>query len=329
MENAAESKAFVSQPAPTIQTVRELHEEHLIRHGAIHDSMRERELAGERKEIREYAGRAVYELLHNALDRAMDRIIIRSVDRKPGAGNSMLLVGNDGNPVTAYPMIEKPRRPEGWRRSDFHALLSLNTSNKSAQVHVGNKGIGFRSVFATSAEVHVWSLASCGRWWGLKLRHPALWPGKKDWYPPEAPSFYCPELDCTSFTLERILSSYEGAPFLPEDLQGLKTLVILPSIPTEENGKSQAVVESIRKLSRLPLAFLSHRVARPADLSLHIRINDFAPERKTLKVLAGWQEAVDSKAVEFDDQLRDLTGLDLEKYGEVRVLLPAEGCDEL
>ena len=56
------------------------------------------------------------------------------------------------------------------RRSDFHALCSLHTSNKVPDESIGNKGVGFRSVFSLSDRVRVFSrMPDSSAWWGIEL----------------------------------------------------------------------------------------------------------------------------------------------------------------
>jgi len=121
----------------------------------------------------QYAGRVVYELFQNALDRARTQTVVRF-------DGATLIVGNDGDGVTVDPAYDYDHPIEGEGRSDFHALCALHTSNKSPDRQFGNKGIGFRSVFGVADRVRLWSRCADGGWWGLELRQrlvPSAWPG--------------------------------------------------------------------------------------------------------------------------------------------------------
>ena len=147
------------------------HVEHYVAHGGGENA-----LVGLRAEgavTVQYAGRVVYELFQNALDRAQSRAVVKFTD-------GLLLVGNDGDGVQVDPDYVYENPIEGEGRSDFHALCALHTSNKSADRQFGNKGIGFRSVFGVADHVRLWSRCHDGGWWGMELRQrlvPTDWPG--------------------------------------------------------------------------------------------------------------------------------------------------------
>ena len=119
----------------------------------------------------QYAGRVAFELVQNALDRAERRVWVSLVENGEEA---TLLVGNDGRPVTTDQDFDYTKQVTGRRRADLNALLSLHTSNKSPDESLGNKGIGFRSVFDVSDRVQVWSRCRDEHtWWGVELLRPA------------------------------------------------------------------------------------------------------------------------------------------------------------
>lgn len=166
----------------------------------------------------QYAGRVVYELFQNALDRAERRVVVSFED-------GVLAVANDGRAVSVRPPLDySVQLPEG--RSDFHALCTLHISNKTPDQDFGNKGIGFRSVFGVSDRCVVWSRCADGGWWGIELiasRTPSAWEGCA-----------IPRLDAQvrdlgdgprpSFHLPRPLRS----PGLPHPVaEGLNTVVVL------------------------------------------------------------------------------------------------------
>ncbi|MDB5144536.1 MAG: hypothetical protein JWQ66_3249 [Mucilaginibacter sp.] len=91
----------------------------------------------------DYQGRVIYELLQNALDKAHNQIKIMVKE-------GHLYIANDGAPFTyrsGYDYLEGSEM-----RGDFQALCSISTSEKDVNFSIGNKGVGFKSVFAVSAE---------------------------------------------------------------------------------------------------------------------------------------------------------------------------------
>ena len=133
----------------------------------------------------QYSGRVAFELLQNALDRAEKRVWITLVDDE---GGSTLIVANDGAPVTLDPDFDYDDSTPVEGRADLNALLSLHTSNKSADESMGNKGIGFRSVFGVGDRVQVWSRCENNEdWWGVEMHWPAhriTWLKRVDEYEP-------------------------------------------------------------------------------------------------------------------------------------------------
>ncbi|GEM_PF-6601261 len=178
---------------------------HLDYHLELEAPTREQQLGRERKTVHDYEGRVLVELFQNAVDRAEHHI-------RFALSAGCLLAANDASPVTIYPLGEaKGGRIE---RSDFHALCSSDTSQKLAHQQIGNKGIGFKSVFSVADSVDVWSRHEAHGWWGIRMRHPfttdharhiaatdgplpewsELWSGIADALRGmPAPSFYFPE----------------------------------------------------------------------------------------------------------------------------------------
>jgi len=234
---------------PSFADVETLLTEHLAEHRRLPESARARDLGAERALIQDYSGRVVYELLQNALDRADTRILVAW---DPHA--RCLEVANDGCAASVY------RAGEGERRSDFHALLSLHSSTKTAEESVGNKGVGFRSVFAAASEVEVWSRTAEGGWWGMRLRHPVeLEPeAVVSWSSREVASFYAPQR----------LARHEL-----ERWGDFVTVVRLREVRPER----VAVLEhSVRELMRLPMRFLAGRAKNPVALSISLHCGDTA-----------------------------------------------------
>jgi hypothetical protein len=90
----------------------------------------------------DYQGRAIYELLQNAFDKADKNILIKV------EGNT-LYVANDGMPFT-YAAEYDYDQGKSQCRGDFQALCSISTSEKNRNESIGNKGVGFKSVFSIS-----------------------------------------------------------------------------------------------------------------------------------------------------------------------------------
>lgn len=153
-----------------------------------------RELRGELDAIRKYRDRELLELLQNAVDRA-DRSVVAWFDQRAGR----LVMGNDGKGVSVRMQGGNPEPA-----SDFQGLCSLHTSRKKAWQAIGNKGVGFKSVFGTTDRVEVWSRDPTLGWWGFRLRSPfqpqhahgphSATMAERVGMAKGAPSFYFPEL---------------------------------------------------------------------------------------------------------------------------------------
>lgn len=100
----------------------------------------------------DYQGRILYELLQNAFDRATDKIIVKVIGKS-------LFVANDGKRFTynaSHDYKDGGVDGETFVRCDFQSLCSISTSNKTANESIGNKGVGFKSVYALGryANIH-------------------------------------------------------------------------------------------------------------------------------------------------------------------------------
>lgn len=91
----------------------------------------------------DYQGRVIYELLQNAFDKA-DKNILAEVK-----GNS-LFIANDGTKFTYNANYEYNDGDKN--RMDFQSLCSISTSTKTNANTIGNKGVGFKSVFSVARE---------------------------------------------------------------------------------------------------------------------------------------------------------------------------------
>jgi uncharacterized lipoprotein len=97
--------------------------------------------AGQVEQVsKDYQGRVVYELLQNAFDKADKDILIKLTD-------DYLYVANDGNQFT-YEYDYDYDDGKSKNRGDFHSMCSISTSSKLADKNIGNKGVGFKSVFS-------------------------------------------------------------------------------------------------------------------------------------------------------------------------------------
>lgn len=99
-----------------------------------------------------YQGRFIFELLQNAIDRADRKVYIKLLD------SDTLIVANDGESFTFNQDFNY--KEGGSDRGDFQALCSIATSTKLQSKNIGNKGVGFKSVYSVCryADVHCKSL---------------------------------------------------------------------------------------------------------------------------------------------------------------------------
>ncbi|WP_411967860.1 hypothetical protein [Haloferax sp. YSSS75] len=201
----------------------------------------------------------LFELLQNALDRADSKVSVEIREVAWGTTDYALVVGNDGTPIRVNPEYDYENPPEtsDERRPDFNALCSLHTSNKLPGESVGNKGIGFRSVFWLGDFVRVWSqFAEEPEWWGLEMHSPldrATWTTRLG--VPEVRAghqTYLNDIDVRvgeedqrpSFHFPLPLDAEQ--PPTPSDIQGLKTVVVVPVLESRM-GELQESVEAIQQ----------------------------------------------------------------------------------
>lgn len=106
------------------------------------DQTRTEQQAGGIEQVsKDYEGRAIYELLQNAFDRAESNILIKVT-------SDALYIANDGKRFT-YAAEYAYKAPDN-EPGDFQTLCSMYTSRKNRNESIGNKGIGFKSVFEIS-----------------------------------------------------------------------------------------------------------------------------------------------------------------------------------
>lgn len=180
----------------------------------------------ERSVRNDYMGRAPFELLQNALDRAHNKVKLKLC-----RDTMSFSVANDGTRFSF-----QTTRDDSW--SDFAAICAVNSSNKEVGKSIGNKGVGFRSIWEFCYQVQIVSrLAGKDEFWGFQLNFPFnqdcldLWddtPQAEDIskcinaLPQEkgiAPSFYFPKylsdisLDEVDFTTKIILQNLSESKF--------------------------------------------------------------------------------------------------------------------
>ena len=224
----------------------------LVPKKTAHEQWRE-----EQKLVIRYRQRELHELTQNAVDRA-ERAVVMCLDRAA----DRLVVGNDGRPVSIAPPAGPPPA------SDVEGINSVNTSRKRAYEAIGNKGVGFKSVFGAARTVEVWSRHREAGWWGFRAHHPftaeriALDPGGEiatycGGLPRgEAPSFYFP------VPLDPTTSPLLAAPWVAA--HGLCTLIVLRELrnPADLHERFLAFTEQ-------PLHFVSARYGDENGMRIH------------------------------------------------------------
>lgn len=269
---------------------------------------------GEGEIQREYSGRVVFELLQNAIDRAENQVYVGVAKTDHDGYEYALVAANDGLPVRVDPDYDYENPPDvggtSDLRSDFNAICSLHTSNKSPDETIGTKGIGFSSVFYLDSYVRVWSQLEDGSsWWGMEMHSPFtgdLWEHRR------GDSTVQRGLNCTldediveSFEAETPRPSYHfplplvskepSSPIL--DLHWASTIVEVP-IP---NGETDIVTDQIDQLERHHLHFtglspgtqpLNVHFERPNDEPFYRRT---WPESDSEWRLSFWQSDENAK----------------------------------
>jgi hypothetical protein len=272
------------------EDVRSILKELAVQRAELPNDARLRELNAEKKVRLDYAGRALFELLQNAVDRA-DRAV------KVLHHQGRLYFGNDGAPVSAY------RGASGRGMSDLHALCSLNTSNKDASESIGNKGVGFRSVFGLTSRVRVWSTATDRgghrHWWGLELRRPfqrddAGHLNLGDHVASKVHDSLCsPPQEAPSFYFPRFLPGWDDTS--PPDgwLEGLMTVVVLEDlldeVPNADGTARRSLVQrGLNELRATPLLFVSKKHRAKGALQVWVQDGQDEPHVSALAVPEGW-----------------------------------------
>jgi len=98
----------------------------------------------------EYAGRVIYELLQNAFD-PVDENIIVNIQKKNK--DFFLIVANDAKDSGLFTFEENFNYDKKHPKNNFNSLCSIADSNKNFTESIGNKGVGFRSVFQVNENI--------------------------------------------------------------------------------------------------------------------------------------------------------------------------------
>jgi len=146
----------------------------LINHYQYYSGVRaetcEQQLRHEKEISQQYSGRALFELVQNAFDHCDKKVVVLFKEDDQGC---KLIVGNDGKSLSVDPNYDYDawNPTQSRKRSDFHALCSLSTSNKNPDESIGHKGIGFKSVFSMANNVQIWSRIAGSEkyWWGIEF----------------------------------------------------------------------------------------------------------------------------------------------------------------
>ena len=224
-----------------------------------------RDLQTEESIRRQYTARVLFELLQNALDRAESKVAVEIRDVDWGSVEQALVVANDGVPIRADPEYNYSNPPDvqGERRPDFNALCTLHVSNKRPEESVGNKGVGFRSVFWLGDFARVWSrFSKSSGWWGMEMHLPLnhdTWQERLEY--PEVQRGHTEFLGSTSSQLENgaqrasfhfPLPLYAEEPPTPGDVSDYDTVVVVPITP----GKEDELRESVETFQQRHLNFI-------------------------------------------------------------------------
>jgi len=278
-------------------------------------------IENERAVTNDYRGRVLYELIQNAVDRAETHIWI-TLDKEKRS----LVVANDGKPFSAVVRQGEPR-------SDLAALCSLHTSNKKPGESIGNKGVGFKSVWEFCKSVQVRTRDVSGESWGVRLRWPFHAKALESWddqysaadissalgessieekHQGKAPSFYFPE--------------YILTPVWQED--GAVTAVELEDIPEEDFER--LISGPLAELLESTLVFVGDIRTDQALLQLTIRDGDNVIGSRPLYTDENWLR-IDIDTDEFADDLegfRTDLGFELTRKPRLSLGFPLQLSDD-
>ena len=269
----------------------------------------------ERAVTNDYMGRVLYELLQNAVDRAETTIWI-SLCKEARS----LTVANDGKPFHVESREHEPR-------SDFAALCSIDTSNKKAGESIGNKGVGFKSVFEFSDSVQIRSKPFINaKPWGIRLdkvfRTKSLdgWLDQtaassirsaidgseiEDKYKDTAPSFYFPEyIDNPEWGNDHAITEVELEQLSDDSLASLAELL------DDLSNQILAFVSDIRPESNLTL-LISQTDEETRKIHLYV------DEKDWIRI-----DVDTSSQSEIFRQEKEKLGFDLERDPRLSLIFP-------
>ena len=233
----------------------------------------------EKSVTNDYRGRVLYELLQNAVDRADENIWI-NFDRN----RKSLIVANDGEGFGF-----QPRKTEA--RSDFAAVCAIDASNKKMGRSIGNKGVGFKSIWSLCNSVQIRTRYQGSESWGFRLRSPfhsdclASWDDQplakkihdhlkldnlEEKHQGRAPSFYFPEyLSAPHWNYPDEVTAIELENIEPEYFETIETLI------DELMSRPLIFVSSIRDNVALKLTINSSHLNEPHSAPLSINATDW------------------------------------------------------
>ena len=265
---------------------------------AEHRNRVEQDRNTERQARNDYHDRAIYELFQNAADRAKDKVWIHF-----DPGKRTLSVANNGTPFS-YNM----ERNNDGKVSDLISLCSIHLSSKRPGESIGNKGVGFKSVWQFSQRVRIDSRANLEETgWGFRLfKEFRLEEVERYWrnlgdlsnqgcaikekvkeHPDGIPSFYFPQ------------DLYDSEHYFANEFQDAITVVTLEEIGSLDIEKLEKRIEEFK---HTPLAFVEiarNRLSKGEvqPLTVYIKVGDHEEAHTTRP--DGW------KVFHAEDHLRD------------------------
>ncbi len=263
----SEQPAIHHEPGsvPEPDDLQAVFQRHYANSAGMSDHDAYRDLRSEESIRRQYTARVLFELLQNALDRAESNVSVEIRDINWGPADQALIVANDGPPISMDPEYDYSdlQDVQGQSRPDFNALCSLHVSNKRPEESVGNKGIGFRSVFWLGDFARVWSrFSESPGWWGMEMHLPLdhdTWQQRLKF--PEVQKGHTEFLGSTTSQLrsgERRASFHFPLPLCtddpptPDDVSDFSTVVVVPMTP----GKEDELRESVETFQQRHLNFI-------------------------------------------------------------------------
>ncbi|AXS81905.1 sacsin N-terminal ATP-binding-like domain-containing protein [Marinobacter sp. Arc7-DN-1] len=256
-------------------------------------------IAHERAVTNDYRGRVLYELLQNAVDRAEANIwiIVDPVSRS-------LTVANDGKPFGARARQNEPR-------SDLKALCSIDTTNKKPGEAIGNKGVGFKSIweFCNSVSVRTKGDSDTGNW-GIRLRWPLETKHLEQWEDIDSANLIGETLE--SSTVEEKFRGQAPSFYFPEFIsnpawkeQGAVTAIELEDIAAE--AFDELLSGPLQELESAPLDFVCDIRTDGAPLNLRVRSGSKEVNKQLYTSADNWIR-VDVDTAIHSKELKDAMG---------------------